>query len=169
MKFLTKSVIFIMLTSLYANSLAQQQQQSIIRELEVGALFTSGNTDEQALNFAGEYTILDDRWEYGYTLDALYAASDDETTGQRLYGVAGQVTNSQRIVSSWQERLMKTTGLTGLTVNLTPHCRMDGDFSKVALTLAFESILVLVFGGRGSIILILMSQFFVLRGSMSGS
>ena len=54
MKFLTKSVIFIMLTSLYANSLAQQQQQSIIRELEVGALFTSGNTDEQALNFAGE-------------------------------------------------------------------------------------------------------------------
>ena len=89
MKFLTKSVIFIMLTSLYANSLAQQQQQSITRELEVGALFTSGNTDEQALNFAGEYTILDDRWEYGYTLDALYAASDDETTGQRLYGVAG--------------------------------------------------------------------------------
>ena len=89
MKFLTKSVIFIMLTSLWANSLAQQQQQSITRELEVGALFTSGNTDEQALNFAGEYTILDDRWEYGYTLDALYAASDDETTGQRLYGVAG--------------------------------------------------------------------------------
>ena len=88
MKFFIKSVVLIVLTSLWTSSLAQQQQ-SITRELEVGALFTSGNTDEQALNFAGEYTIIDDRWEYGYTLDALYAASDDETTGQRFYGVAG--------------------------------------------------------------------------------
>ena len=88
MKFLIKSVVLIVLTSLWTSSLAQQQQ-SITRELEVGALFTSGNTDEQALNFAGEYTIIDDRWEYCYTLDALYAASDDDTTGQRFYGVAG--------------------------------------------------------------------------------
>ena len=48
MKFLIKSVVLIVLTSLWTSSLAQQQQ-SITRELEVGALFTSGNTDEQAL------------------------------------------------------------------------------------------------------------------------
>ena len=87
MKFLLKSVLVFTLATLALNSLAQQQ--SITREIEVGALFTSGNTDEQALNFAGEYTITEDRWEYGFTLDALYAASNDETTGQRLYGVAG--------------------------------------------------------------------------------
>ena len=88
MKLLIKSAVLIMLASNAAGSFAQQQQ-NITRELEVGALFTSGNTDEQALNFAGEYTIINNRWEYGYTLDALYAASDDETTGQRFYGVAG--------------------------------------------------------------------------------
>ena len=65
MKFLLKSVLVFTLATLALNSLAQQQ--SITREIEVGALFTSGNTDEQALNFAGEYTITEDRWEYGFT------------------------------------------------------------------------------------------------------
>lgn len=82
-----RPVLCLLLASLATSALAQQQS-GIVREAEVGALFTSGNTDEQSLNFAGNIEISENRWVYGFTIDGIYAASDDETKGQRFYGVA---------------------------------------------------------------------------------
>ena len=52
MKLFLTSALAILLASVNGTILAQQQT-GITREVEVGALFTSGNTDNQALNFAG--------------------------------------------------------------------------------------------------------------------
>jgi|TARA_B110000438_G_scaffold3484_1_gene3511 putative salt-induced outer membrane protein len=87
MKFLGRPVLCILLAFLATSAFAQQQN-SITRELEVGALFTTGNTDEQALNFAGDIAFTRNQWEYGFNLDGLYASSDNETKGQRFYGIA---------------------------------------------------------------------------------
>lgn len=87
MKFLGRPVQCVLLAFLTTAAIAQQPN-SITRELEVGALFTTGNTDEQSLNFAGNIAFTRNQWEYGFNLDGLYAASDDETKGQRFYGVA---------------------------------------------------------------------------------
>ena len=87
MKLLIMLVLSFLMGSISGTALAQQQN-GITREIEVGALFTSGNTDEQALNFAGNMEIVRDRWEYGFTIDGLYTSSDNETKGQRFYGVS---------------------------------------------------------------------------------
>ncbi len=65
-----------------------QEEDSITREIELGALFTSGNTDEETLNFAAALLIDREDWNYGFTLDGLYASSDGEVKGQRIVAVA---------------------------------------------------------------------------------
>ncbi len=87
MKTIGRPVLCVLLAML-ATSVLAQQPSGITRELEVGALFTSGNTDEQSINFAGNVAFTRNSWEYGFTLDGIYSASDDETKGQRFYGVA---------------------------------------------------------------------------------
>ena len=87
MKLFLTSALAILLASVNGTILAQQQS-GVTREVEVGALFTSGNTDNQALNFAGSVEIIQNGWEYGFTIDGLYTSSDDETMSQRFYGVS---------------------------------------------------------------------------------
>lgn len=65
-----------------------QEENSITREIELGALFTSGNTEEESINFAGAINIIRDQWEYGFTFDALRSSSEGEVKGQRFYAVA---------------------------------------------------------------------------------
>ena len=85
MKSFFRPVLCVLLATLGSSALAQQSE--LVRELEVGALFTSGNTDEHSLNFAGNISRTQNNWEYRFTLDGIYASSDDETKGQRFYGV----------------------------------------------------------------------------------
>ena len=65
-----------------------QEETGITREIEVGGLFTSGNTDEQSLNFAGAINIDRGNWDYDFSLDALYSSSDNVVKSQRWYTVA---------------------------------------------------------------------------------
>ena len=82
MKSFFRPVLCVLLATLGSSALAQQSE--LVRELEVGALFTSGNTDEHSLNFAGNISRTQNNWEYRFTLDGIYASSDDETKGQRF-------------------------------------------------------------------------------------
>ncbi len=68
---------------------AAQQEIGITRELELGALLTSGNTEEESLNFSATMTINpENSWLYSFALDGMYNTSESEVKGQRLYGVA---------------------------------------------------------------------------------
>lgn len=85
---LLSSTSLIALGALIGSTAIAQEDDGIEREIELGALITSGNTSERSLNFAGAIVIDRDNWEYNFSLDGLYASSDNEVKGQRFYGVA---------------------------------------------------------------------------------
>lgn len=64
---------------------SQEEESSVTKEIELGALSTSGNTEKQVINFAGAIVWDRDEWEYGTSLDGLYSTSDSEVKGQRVY------------------------------------------------------------------------------------
>ncbi len=65
-----------------------QEENGITREIEMGGLFTSGNTEGQSFNFGGAINVARGRWDYNFALDALYSSSESEVKGQRWYTVA---------------------------------------------------------------------------------
>ena len=65
-----------------------QEDDTWTREIELGALITSGNTEEESLNFAAAINFIREDWEYGFTVDGLYTSTDDVVKGQRVYAVA---------------------------------------------------------------------------------
>ena len=63
-------------------------QTDITRTAELGALFTSGNTDEQSLNFGAEIEIDQADWDYLFSIDGLYTSSAGTVKAQKATGVA---------------------------------------------------------------------------------
>ncbi len=80
-----KTLLFALVgTALSTPTLAQTD---ISRTVELGALFTSGNTDEQSLNFGAEIDIDQERWDYRFTVDGLYTSSEDRVKAQKMLAV----------------------------------------------------------------------------------
>jgi len=63
-------------------------QTDITRSAELGALLTSGNTDEQNLNFGAEIEIDQTSWDYLFSVNGLYASSENVVKAQRVVGIA---------------------------------------------------------------------------------
>lgn len=63
-------------------------QTDITRSAELGALLTSGNTDEQNVNFGAEVEIDQTKWDYLFSVNGLYAESENVVKAQRVVGVA---------------------------------------------------------------------------------
>ncbi|CAN0505585.1 unnamed protein product, partial [Discosporangium mesarthrocarpum] len=63
-------------------------QTDITRSAELGALLTSGNTDEQNLNFGAEVEIDQTDWDYLFSVNGLYAESENVVKAQRVVGIA---------------------------------------------------------------------------------
>ena len=85
---ISKTVIAVSLAMISGMTMAQEEFGTT-RELQLGALLTSGNTEEQSLNFAAAMTINPENpWLYSFSLDGLYNSSENEVKGQRFYGVA---------------------------------------------------------------------------------
>ncbi len=83
-----KRTKFLLATPLLALAMGANAQTDITREIELGALFTSGNTDSETLNFAAALNIDQESWNYAFTLDGLYASSENQVKGQRVVAVA---------------------------------------------------------------------------------
>lgn len=54
-------------------------------EFELGAVYTSGNTDEENLRIGAEFDASRDAWDYAVEFDGLRSSTDDELTAQRAY------------------------------------------------------------------------------------
>ncbi|MCH8264493.1 MAG: DUF481 domain-containing protein, partial [Proteobacteria bacterium] len=74
--------------ALAANAALAQEENGLTTEIQLGALFTSGNTEDQTLNFSGTIGLLQDQWEYVFSLDGLFSSKENDVTGQRFYAVA---------------------------------------------------------------------------------
>ncbi len=74
-------------------SFAQEAEDPLVTELELGAIFTSGNTENQNIKFKGTVTWLREAWEYGFSLEGFRSSEEDELSAQRVYGVADATFN----------------------------------------------------------------------------
>lgn len=74
-------------------SQAQEAEDNLSTELELGAIFTGGNTKDQNIKFKGTVTWLQDAWEYGLSVDGFRSSKDDELAAQRLYTVGSATYN----------------------------------------------------------------------------
>jgi len=81
-----KSLSLALLGALLASPVAAQTD--ITRTAELGALFTSGNTDEQSLNFGAEIDVDQANWDYRFSIDGLYTSSEGRVKAQKAIGIA---------------------------------------------------------------------------------
>ena len=131
MKSFFRPVLCVLLATLGSSTLAQQSE--LVRELEVGALFTSGNTDEHSLNFAGNISgpkII------GNT-DSLSTVSMHRVMMKLKVSAfmvsAVLTTNSLKTVSFLLVYLMKMTDSVVSIASLTSRFHTVGDFCRHAM------------------------------------
>ena len=82
------SSVIAILALLFTTSSHAQEENGLSTEVELGAIFTSGNTENESINFRGEVDWRRDAWEYGFLLDGFRASQNDMRTAQRMYYVA---------------------------------------------------------------------------------
>jgi hypothetical protein len=97
---------------------AAQEENTVATNLEFGAIFTSGNSDDQNVKFKGTVDWNRGDWIYGFSSDGFRSSKNSELNAQRLYhvGRAGHTIND--LASSMRESPMKTTASVALIVSL---------------------------------------------------
>lgn len=83
----SKRIIIVLFVFLGTNALAQQSGD-IVTEIELGAIFTSGNTEEENVSYGVTVDWLRENWEYQFTSDGLRNSRFGDVTAQRFYHVA---------------------------------------------------------------------------------
>lgn len=63
------------------------QDWDLATELELGAIFTSGNTKDENIRFRGRFDAIREDWSYRFSVDGFRSSSDSELSAQRLYTV----------------------------------------------------------------------------------
>lgn len=74
-------------------AVGQESTNGVSSELELGAIFTSGNTEDENIKLKGSVAWLRDSWEYGFSLDGFRSSKDDVLAAQRWYGVVSATYN----------------------------------------------------------------------------
>ena len=57
-------------------------------EIELGAIYTSGNTRDENIQFRGMVNYAFETWDMGLTIDGFRSSKDDELAAQRVYYVS---------------------------------------------------------------------------------
>jgi len=79
------AIIFPALAAVSAQT--QAQTWGLATELELGAVFTSGNTKDENVRFRARFDAERDDWAYRLTLDGFRSSKQDQLAAQRLYTV----------------------------------------------------------------------------------
>ncbi len=87
------ATLLLTLTIAPLSALAQESTNGVSSELELGAIFTSGNTEDENIKLKGSVAWLRDAWEYGFSLDGFRSSKDDVLAAQRWYGVVSATYN----------------------------------------------------------------------------
>lgn len=84
-----KSLLILGALSLFSTAvMAQEEEPSLTTEVELGAVYTSGNAEAESINFRGEIDWDRGEWEYGFLIDGIRQSQNDVLAAQRLYYVA---------------------------------------------------------------------------------
>lgn len=68
-------------------SSVQAQDWDFSTQLELGAVFTSGNTKDQNVRFRGRFDATREDWAYRLTMDGFRSSKRNQLAAQRLYTV----------------------------------------------------------------------------------
>lgn len=74
-------------SSTHAQAQAQAQDWDFATQLELGAVFTSGNTKDQNVRFRGRFDATLEDWAYRLTMDGFRSSKQNQLAAQRLYTV----------------------------------------------------------------------------------
>lgn len=72
---------------------AQEGEDALSTEIELGAIFTSGNTEDENIKFKGNVVYLHEAWEYGISIDGFRSSKNNVLAAQRVYSVASATYN----------------------------------------------------------------------------
>ncbi|MGJ8688938.1 MAG: DUF481 domain-containing protein [Gammaproteobacteria bacterium] len=75
------------------STLAQESEDTLSTELELGAIFTSGNTEDENIKYKANVVWLKDDWEYGFSIDGFRSSKNDVLAAQRVYTVGSATYN----------------------------------------------------------------------------
>jgi putative salt-induced outer membrane protein len=76
------------LTLFSTAAVAQEEESGLTTEVELGAVYTSGNAEAESINFRGEVDWDRGDWDYGFLIDGLRQSQNDVLAAQRFYYVA---------------------------------------------------------------------------------
>lgn len=80
-------LIAVLVASLPLAAQAESEDSIWSSEIEVGAAYSSGNTEETSIKFRGEAVRDGELYKSTYKLDLQNRSQDDERTAERVYGV----------------------------------------------------------------------------------
>ena len=119
-----KSLISLLAVGLVSmGAQAQEEESSLTTEVELGAVYTSGNAEAESINFHGEIDWDAGDWNYGFMLDGLRSSQNDVLAAQRFYYVANanreldEVSYIQTRIAHEDDRFSGYDSQSDLTVN----------------------------------------------------
>ncbi len=65
-----------------------QDSYQFSSQLELGAIFTSGNTNDENIRFKGSVSALKGSWEHNLSVDGFRSSKQQELAAQRVYIIA---------------------------------------------------------------------------------
>lgn len=71
-----------------APGIAQEEESPLNTEIELGAVVTTGNTDNENINFSAAVEYDRDEWLYGFSVDGFRSSKNNDLTAHRIYYVA---------------------------------------------------------------------------------
>jgi putative salt-induced outer membrane protein len=71
-----------------SQAVSAQDPYKFSSQLELGAIFTSGNTEDENVKFKGSVAALRGSWEHNLSVDGFRSSKQKELAAQRLYTVA---------------------------------------------------------------------------------
>lgn len=69
------------------------QPWDLATQLELGAIFTAGNSESESIRFRGSFDAIKADWSYRLTMDGFRSSKEDELAAQRLYTVGSATYN----------------------------------------------------------------------------
>ncbi len=78
-------VLGVILATISGSSQAQQDPWDISSEIELGATFTSGNTDDENARFSTQINADREQWGHEVSLEGFRSSQNNELAAQRIY------------------------------------------------------------------------------------
>lgn len=75
------------------SAFAQESEDNLSSEIELGAIFTSGNTEDENIKFKGNVVYIRESWEYGFSVDGFRSSKNNVLAAQRVYSVGSATYN----------------------------------------------------------------------------